>query len=113
MRLFEGTPFDRPPKCDRCDQLVEDCECPPIPVPEIPPEKQRLRVAVEKRKRGKIVTVIRDLAESNQHAELLTVLKSSCGAGGNLPSATIIEIQGDHAEKIKQILQERGYKLKK
>ena len=23
MRLFEGTPFDRPPKCERCGAVVE------------------------------------------------------------------------------------------
>ncbi len=113
MRLFEGTPFDRPPKCERCDRLVENCECPPAVAPEILPEKQRLRVGVEKRKKGKIVTVIRDLAAGNQHAELLTALKSSCGAGGNLQNETTIEIQGDHADRIKQLLQDRGFKLKK
>ncbi len=32
-RLFAGTPFDRPPTCERCGKLVEDCACPP-PEPE-------------------------------------------------------------------------------
>ena len=112
MRLFEGTPFDRPPKCDRCEQLIENCQCPPPAIPEVPPEKQTLRVGVEKRKKGKIVTVIRDLAESNQHAELLTALKSSCGAGGTLQDASTIEIQGDHAARIQQLLKDRGFKIR-
>ena len=113
MRLFEGTPFDRPPKCEHCDQLVENCECPPPTTPEVPPEKQRLRVGVEKRKKGKVVTVIRDLAEGNQHANLLTALKTSCGAGGKIHNASTLEIQGDHAERIRKLLLERGYKLRK
>ena len=113
MRLFEGTPFDRPPKCEVCEQLEENCECPPPIKAPIPPEKQRLRVAVEKRKKGKIVTVIRDLAEGNDHSELLTKLKNSCGAGGKIHDASTLEIQGDHADRIRQLLQERGYKLRK
>ena len=24
MRLFEGTEFDRPPRCERCDELEEN-----------------------------------------------------------------------------------------
>ncbi|MCH2177721.1 MAG: translation initiation factor [Mariniblastus sp.] len=113
MRLFEGTPFDRPPKCDQCDQLTEQCECLPTTGAEVPPEKQTLRIGVEKRKKGKVVTVIRDLAQDNQHAKLLTALKSSCGAGGNLSNPTTIEIQGDHAERIQSLLIDRGFKIRK
>ena len=84
MRLFEGTPFDRPPKCDVCGELEADCNCQPEPF-RIPPEKQTARIAVEKRKRGKVVTVIRGLPEvGNDLPVLLTQLKSTCGAGGAL-----------------------------
>ena len=113
MRLFEGTPLDRPPKCEQCDKLTEHCECPPPTAAEIPPEKQTLRIGVEKRKKGKVVTVIRDLAEDNHHANLLTELKSSCGAGGTLSNPTTIEIQGDHAERIQKLLIDRGFKIRK
>lgn len=112
MRLFEGTPFDRPPTCERCEQLEENCDCPPATRPDTPPEKQRLRVAVEKRKKGKVVTVIRDLAEGNTHTQLLTKLKNSCGAGGKIKDVSSLEIQGDHADRIRQLLRELGYKLK-
>ncbi len=67
---------------------------------------------MEKRKKGKIVTVIRDLAESNQHAELLTALKSSCGAAGTLQDASTIAIQEDHAARIQQLLKDRGFKIR-
>jgi translation initiation factor 1 len=112
MRLFEGTEFDRPPKCDECGQLLEDCRCPPAAIAEVPAEKQTLRVGVEKRKKGKIVTVIRDLADTNNHADLLTTLKSSCGAGGTLQDRSTIEIQGDHTQRIRQMLKARGFKIR-
>ena len=111
MRLFEGTEFDIPPKCDRCDQLEAECKCPPLPTPQIPPEKQSLKVAVEKRKRGKLVTVIRGLAESNDHAALLTDLKNHCGSGGTFKEGAI-EIQGDHVERASAHLLQLGYRVR-
>ncbi|MCP4786241.1 MAG: translation initiation factor [Fuerstiella sp.] len=114
-RLFAGTQFDRPPKCDRCGRLEEECECPP-PEPEPPtylePRKQTARLAVEKRKRGKMVTVIRGLAaEDNDLATLLTTLKTSCGAGGTIQEDSI-EIQGRHLERLRIDLKAKGYQVK-
>jgi len=80
-------------------------------VPIAPPFKQLLRIGAEKRKRGKIVTVIRDLAETNDHSELLTRLKNHCGAGGTIKENTI-EIQGDHTTRAKAFLLEAGYRVK-
>ena len=111
MRLFEGTEFDRPPKCDECDQLVADCQCPPPVAPQVPANQQTLRLSVEKRKKGKWVTVIRNLATGNEHSELLTYLKNSCGAGGTVQDSTTIEIQGDHLSRIQDLLRNQGYHL--
>lgn len=114
-RLLAGTIFDRPPHCERCDLPEEDCECPPEE-PEtrslLPPEKQTARVAVEKRKRGKTVTVIRGLsAADNDLAALLTQLKSHCGAGGSLQDDSI-EIQGKHMERLQSELRRIGYRIR-
>lgn len=112
MRLFEGTPFDRPPRCERCDELETDCRCEPESPPRVPPEKQTARVAVEKRKRGKRVTVIRGLSEEdNDLPELLTRLKSKCGAGGTLKEG-VLEIQGDQLDTIREALADIGYKVR-
>jgi translation initiation factor 1 len=76
MRIFSGTPYDRPPKCDRCGALEADCTCPPLAA------GQLARLAVEKRKKGKVVTVIRGLAATrNDLPTLLSKLKNQCGAG--------------------------------
>lgn len=111
MRLFEGTPFDIPPKCERCGQLEAECSCPPEPKKRVAPEKQSLRIAVEKRKKGKWVTVIRGLATENDLTPLLTELKNACGAGGTIKEGTI-EIQGNHEERLRNRLKELKYKLK-
>lgn len=112
MRLFEGTEFDRPPRCERCGELETDCQCPAEAAPLIPPEKQTARLAVEKRKKGKVVTVIRGLpAEGNDLPGLLTRLKSTCGAGGTLADDGI-EIQGRHVDRIRETLEQIGYCVK-
>ncbi len=112
MRLFEGTPFDRPPHCEKCGELEDACVCPP-PVKELKPSnKQTARIAVEKRKQGKLVTVVRGLASAdNDLPALLTRLKSTCGAGGTLKDETL-EIQGDHVDQIASLLKDIGYKVR-
>ncbi len=114
MRLFEGTELDRPPRCERCDQLEADCACPPPEPKMVAAEKQTARIQVEKRKRGKVVTVVRGLNEGHpgKHlADLLTTLKNKCGAGGAIHDMDI-EIQGNHLERLKRYLSEMGFKVR-
>jgi translation initiation factor 1 len=114
MRLFEGTEFFQPPRCEKCGSIVEDCRCAPPEPEQQPPEKQTARIRVEKRKKGKVVTVIRGLAAGNpgQHlANLLTRLKNDCGAGGTIQDGAI-EIQGDHEDRIQDLLRESGYNVR-
>jgi len=112
MRLFEGTEFDRPPRCDRCDELETSCTCPPEPAPRLSPEKQTATLAIEKRRKGKVVTVVRGLPESgNDLAGLLTQLKTGCGAGGALKNSEI-EIQGQQLDRVRELLRAIGYKVK-
>jgi translation initiation factor 1 len=107
-RLFAGTPFDRPPHCERCGKLEVDCRCPP---PLIPPEKQTARLRVEKRKKGKVVTVVAGLpAAGNDLPALLTHLKAACGAGGTIQADTL-EIQGDHLSRVRDLLVVRGFRV--
>jgi translation initiation factor 1 len=112
MRLFEGTPFDRPPRCERCGELEAACVCPPATPPRTPPGKQTARLTVEKRKRGKIVTVIRGLAAAeNDLPGLLTQLKSTCGAGGTLKDG-VLELQGSQLDRVRDAMQTIGYRVK-
>lgn len=114
-RLFAGTQWDRPPVCDRCGKLQSDCACPPVvqePV-RLAPESQTARLAVEKRPKGKLVTIVSDLdPEGNDLVDLASRLKAACGAGGTLKDGRI-EIQGDHRDAAERALQKIGYKTKR
>ena len=111
MRLFEGTPFDRPPHCEICGELETDCKCPPPAAVEIAPDKQTLKLAVENRRKGKQVTVIRGLKLSPAGLDLLlTELKSAIGAGGAIDDG-VIEIQGNQLDRIRSRLTALGYRV--
>jgi translation initiation factor 1 len=108
MGLFDGTPLERPVLCDRCHADLKVCKCPP---PDVAPEKQKLKVQIEKRKKGKLVTTVAGFSGSeNQKREILVALKNSCGAGGCL-SEEGIEIQGDHEQRIRRQLTDMGFRL--
>jgi translation initiation factor 1 len=112
MRLFEGTQWDRPPRCERCGELEESCTCPPPPKVLTAPEKQTARLNVEKRKKGKVVTVIRGLpAEENDLPALLGQLKTACGAGGTVKD-DLLEIQGNHLARVRDLLAGLGYRVR-
>lgn len=112
MRLFEGTQFDIPPRCERCGALESDCGCPePEPV-RTAPDKQTARVSEEKRKNGKRVTVIRGLLDEGESlVELCTKLKNACGAGGTVRDGAI-EIQGRLSDRVRKLLGQMGYRVK-
>ena len=89
-----------------------ECKC-PTPPPVKDPNKQTAKLALEKRKNGRLVTVIRGLlAVDNDLPTLLTKLKTTCGAGGTI-DCDDIEIQGDHTDRIIQVLASLGYKTKR
>jgi Translation initiation factor 1 (eIF-1/SUI1) and related proteins len=112
MRLFEGTPFDRPPRCERCDQLESECQCPPETEHRTPAEKQTARLQLENRKGKKQVTTIRGLLNEGTHLhDLLSQLKTTCGAGGSIQEETL-ELQGDQRERAAALLRKLGYKVK-
>ena len=115
QRLFSGTQWDRPPTCDRCGQLEAECSCPPPPPVEpvrLAPETQTARLKLEKRAKGKHVTVISNLNPDNDLAALATTLKARCGAGGTVKDGPI-ELQGDHLAAVEKALQAIGYRTKR
>jgi translation initiation factor 1 len=90
--------------------LEADCVCPPPVVKITPPEKQTAKLAVEKRGKGKVVTVIRNLRDEEDHLpQLLKKIKSACGAGGTLKEGAI-EIQGRQLDRVRDELAALGYR---
>ncbi|MFI5195648.1 MAG: translation initiation factor [Chitinophagales bacterium] len=80
----------------------------------LPKDKQKLRVALDKKQRaGKIVTLVDGFTGIDEDMEALgKQLKTKCGAGGSVKDGFII-VQGDYKEKIIAWLKDWGYVLTK
>ena len=109
MGLFDGTPLEDTVVCSRCGQALKQCQCPPVDERSVEPSRQQLKVTVEKRHRGKIVTLVTGFQGSPSDFQyLLSELKNSCGAGGTLAEQTL-EIQGDQQSRVSEALLNKGY----
>lgn len=77
------------------------------------PQKQQLRVALDKRQRaGKAVTLVSGfIGRSTDLEKLGKTLKQRCGVGGTVKDNEIL-IQGDFRVKIMDFLLKEGYKVK-
>lgn len=74
------------------------------------PERQVLRLWLERVKGGKEATVIKGFSGPDSDLEnLAKLLKNKCATGGNAKDGIII-IQGDHRDKVLKILVDLGYK---
>ena len=79
----------------------------------LPPAKQNLKVWLDRLKGGRVATVVRGFVGSQDDlAELGKKLKKSCGVGGTAKDGEII-IQGDHRDRVIELLTKAGYKTKR
>lgn len=83
----------------------------------LPPAQQTIKLMRDKKgRKGKMVTVASGFALNTADLEALAkTLKTLCGAGGTVKQEAegqVIEVQGDHRERIAEKLQSLGYKVK-
>ena len=80
----------------------------------LPPAKQRLIVAIDRRNRGgKQVTLVTGfVGKADDLKELGKTLKTCCGVGGTAKDGEIT-IQGDFRDKVVALLKEMGYNAKR
>lgn len=99
--------------CPQCRQPVAACLCRQRAA--APPAGDGVvRVSRETAgRRGKVMTLVRGVPlEAAALAELGKALKGACGAGGSVKDG-VIEVQGDHADKLLALLRERGFTVKR
>lgn len=116
-RLVYSTDGGRVNTCPVCGQPYKHCRCDQSSTQQVSSTKKSdgiVRVMRDRKHRGgKTVTVITGVPASNEDiATLAQQLKKLCGSGGTVKDG-VIEIQGDHCEKVQAKLSELGYRVKR
>ncbi len=97
--------------CPVCRMPVAQCSCRQAALPK---GDGVVRVSGETKGRGgKAVTLVRGVALApEQLADLGKQLRTACGCGGTVKDG-VIEVQGDHAERVVEWLKARGHNVKR
>lgn len=98
--------------CPDCRQPVAQCSCRASSARPAPDGIVRVSRQTKGRA-GKGVTLVTGVALDD--AALVALgkqLKTACGSGGTVKDG-VIEVQGDHCERVMGLLQTQGYKVKR
>lgn len=90
--------------CAVCGLPDELCMC-----EEIAKEQQQIVIRNDRRRYGKVVTIVEGLDVSDiDIAQLARTLKNRCAAGGTAKDGRI-ELQGEHRKRVQAVLADLGY----
>lgn len=98
--------------CPKCGWPASSCRC-STALDQPVPDRIVARLRIERAgRRGKTVTVIENLPRNAAFLkELAGELKRSCATGGK-PVEDRIELQGDHRERLRELLAGKGWVVK-
>jgi len=98
--------------CPVCRRPVAQCSCRKAALP--PAGDGVVRVSRETKGRGgKAVTLVKGLALAEPALGALgKELKAACGSGGTVKDS-VVEVQGDHCERVIEFLKTRGHNVKR
>jgi len=98
--------------CPTCGWPVADCRC-STTLDQAVPDRVIARLRIEKAgRKGKTVTVVESLPRNRAFLkDLVGELKRACGSGGKAAD-THVEIQGDHRDRIRELLRNKGWIVK-
>jgi translation initiation factor 1 len=99
--------------CPLCRLPLARCAC-KARTKAVPQGDGNVRVGRESKGRGgKVVTLVRGLPLEAAALEALgKQLRSACGAGGTAKDG-VLEVQGDHVERVLALLQRQGWRVKR
>ena len=89
--------------CSKCRLPQQACVC-----EQIVKSSQRIKVTTDRKRYGKIVTVITGFGDGIDVKKIAKALKNELACGGTYKD-NIIELQGDHTKKIDGLLVELGF----
>jgi translation initiation factor 1 len=89
--------------CPKCGLSKDLCVCETLAK-----EKEKIEIMDVKRRYGKIITVIKGVSKDVNNKKILKELKTKLACGGTI-KGNVIELQGQHKEKARQILLKMGF----
>ncbi|MGQ4554632.1 translation initiation factor [Halobellus sp. GM3] len=92
------------------DDPFDDLDVPEDPLADLDRATEQLTVRTEERRYGKKMVVIGGFEGDTDLKSLASELKSALGTGGTV-KAEHIELQGDHEERVRELLTANGYSV--
>ncbi len=89
--------------CPKCGLPEQACVC-----EQIVKSSQKIKITTDKKRYGKIVTVVSGFESGIDVKKIAKALKNELACGGTHKD-NIIELQGDHTKRIKSLLVKLGF----
>ena len=89
--------------CPKCGLPEQACVC-----EQIVKSAQRIKITTDKKRYGKVVTVVSGFESGIDVKKIAKSLKNELACGGT-GKDNIVELQGDHTKRIKPLLVKLGF----